>query len=93
MTGEHDVRLAFHLSEICSVVAVEGTTVVVDADGRRIRFALDAALGVAVLRGSLSPRAGWISRGYHHRAPICTIAGTARLRGPQRLLTRISFGD
>lgn len=93
MTGEHDVRVAFHLSEICSVIAVEGTSVVVDADGRRIRFALDAALQVAVLRGSLNPRAGWISRGYHHRAPICTIAGTARLRGPQRLRTRISFGD
>lgn len=93
MQGEHEVRVAFHLSEICSVVHVDGTEVLIDADGRRLRLTLDAKLRVEVLRGSMEPRAGWISRGYHHRAPVCTIAGAARLRGPQQLRTRISFGD
>jgi hypothetical protein len=93
MAGEHDVRIAFHLSESCSVVRLDGTTVLIEADGRSISFALDGQLRVEVLRGSMSPRAGWISRGYHHRAPIGTIAGSARLRGRQQLRTRISFGD
>ena len=93
MNGEHEVRVAFHLSELCSVQGVNGTTVLVDAAGRRITLALDPQLRVEVWRGSMTPRAGWISRGYHHREAVSTIVGSARLRGRQRLATRLSYGD
>jgi uncharacterized heparinase superfamily protein len=93
MQEEHDVRLALHLSEICSLVRAEGAELLVEADGRRLTFSFDPRLRVEALHGSMCPRAGWISRGYHHRAPVLTLIGSARLRGPQRLRTRISFGD
>ena len=92
MRGEHDVSLYFHLSEAWSLERHDGRTVFVAAGARRIAFELDDRLTVHVLHGSLSPRGGWLSRGYHQRTAICTIAGTARFCGTSTLTTRIAFG-
>lgn len=93
MRVDHDVRVSFHLSEACTVARVDGNVVLVAVDGRLIRFDVDPLLRVDVLRGSMAPRAGWISRGYHHREPIFTIVGSARLAGRRAVTTRIALGD
>jgi hypothetical protein len=92
MRGEHDVSLYFHLSEAWSLERHDARTVVVAAGARRVAFELDDRLTVHVLHGSLSPRGGWLSRGYHQRTAICTIVGAARCRGTSTLTTRIAFG-
>jgi len=93
MRVDHDVRVSFHLSEACTVARVDGNVVLVAVDGRLIRFDVDPLLRVDVLRGSMAPRAGWISRGYHRREPIFTIVGSARLAGRRAVTTRIALGD
>ena len=55
------------------------------------RLTLDDALDVEVLRGSQCPIGGWVSRGYHRRAPATTLVGRTRSRGPRTLVCSLAL--
>ena len=93
MEGEHEVALYFQLAEVCEVVGIDGHTVTAATGGDDlVVFTFDRRLRVVVLHGSTAPLGGWISRGYHRRAPVSTISASARLTGNQTLVTTIRLG-
>jgi hypothetical protein len=84
------VEFAFHCSERCRVDAVDGGYVL-EQEGILVRITLPEAPQSRhlVYRGSLSPLAGWISRGLDQREAAPTIVWQARLAGRTQLRTEI----
>jgi hypothetical protein len=91
MQGEHSVSVYFHLAESCRIARHEGQRFVVDiGDNREVILDFDAGLSIAVMQGSESPIAGWVSRCYHGRAAATTLKGTAVCKGTRQFVCRIT---
>jgi len=86
MAAEHEIELFFHCAEDC---AVEETAdgYALSRDGIRVEMKLPAGGTSEVLRGSLAPMAGWVSRGFDRREPAATIVWRAKLAGSTLLRT------
>jgi hypothetical protein len=86
MAAEHEIELFVHCAEDC---AVEETAdgYALSRDGIRVEMKLPAGGTSEVLRGSLAPMAGWVSRGFDRREPAATIVWRARLAGSTLLRT------
>jgi hypothetical protein len=93
MDGRHDVELFLHCHEDCEV-SVDSNLVTLVRGARRIEILLPeiVAADVRVLRGSLDPIGGWVSRAFDRKQPSATIAWRARLAGRAVLHTRIECG-
>jgi hypothetical protein len=87
---EHVVEVFFHCHEDCEVRPFEGG-VELARGGRKIRLQWPTgAPGEAqVLRGSLAPVAGWVSRRFDRRSPCATLAWRTTIRGRTTLRTFI----
>ncbi len=90
MEGEHDVELFLHCHEDCVVESL-GDGVRVRNDVRSIRIHWPRLRGARseILRGSLDPIGGWISRAYDRRQPTTTLVWRARIAGSCVLDTAI----
>jgi len=93
MQGSHEVELFLHCHEDCEV-EVDSNLVTLARGARRIEILLpeiDAA-ELRVLRGSLDPLGGWVSRAFDRKQPAATLAWRARLVGRTILHARIECG-
>jgi hypothetical protein len=79
--GEHDVALYFHLAEDAEVRSVGENRFEIAVGPGTVTLELDPRLSVDALRGSEDPIAGWVSRGYHHKAPSTTLVGRCESSG------------
>jgi hypothetical protein len=88
--GEHAVEVFFHCHEDCEVRPFEGG-VELARGGRkvRLRWPTGAAGEAQVLRGSLVPIAGWVSRRFDRKSPCATLVWRTRTRGRATLRTFI----
>jgi hypothetical protein len=91
-SGAHDVALYFHLAEACVPRRQGGSAYEIRVGGRRLRLALDPSLETQALSGSVDPIAGWVSRGYHRKAPATTLVARARCAGNASFECRLEFG-
>jgi hypothetical protein len=91
--GSHEIAMYFHLGEdaVLSVerpnryrIAVGGGAVILDIDGR---------LSVEILAGSEQPIGGWISRGYHRKAPSTTLVARGQCAGQNSYVSQIEVGQ
>jgi hypothetical protein len=90
MAEEHEVELFFHCAEDCRVDAVaEGY--LIERDGTVLRLVLPPNGSTELHRGSLSPVAGWVSRGFDRRQPTSTIVWRTKLAAPALLRTTIQI--
>jgi hypothetical protein len=87
--GSHRVTLAFHLAEHNRVTEEESGRFRIRAGDGQLVLSLDPRLSARVLVGNEEPIAGWVSRGYHRRAPAPTILATAEIQGDVELVSRI----
>jgi hypothetical protein len=78
--GVHDVMLCFHLSERCGAFQ-DGQNVRIEFGGGRAVLRLDERLAIRMVRGAGAQEGGWVSSGYHRRAPTWTILATGRFTG------------
>jgi hypothetical protein len=90
MKGEHEVELFFHVDERCEVTPVVGGFALA-RDGHRSTLRLPEHPGseAQVLRGSMAPIAGWVSRRFDEKVAAPTVRWRARLKGPAVLRTVI----
>jgi len=89
MDGAHTVELFFHAHE-GSAVELDRNGATVTRGARRLRIELPDVAGEArVLRGSIDPIGGWVSRAFDRKVASPTIVWTARLTGRSVLRTRI----
>ena len=88
MAAEHEIELFFHCAEQC---ALEETAdgYALTRDGIRVELKLPEGGTSEVLRGSLAPMAGWVSRSFDRREPAATIVWRAKLARSTLLRTRI----
>jgi hypothetical protein len=90
MAEDHEVELFFHCHEASRLEPVENGFVV-HRDDASIRLALPQAAEACTLVycGSLTPMAGWVSRGFDRREPAPSIVWATRLTGGAVLRTEI----
>ena len=88
--GAHRVETFFHCHEACAVEAVPGGFAL-RRDGATVTLLFPGA-GVSdtrVLRGSVDPIGGWVSRRFDDKAPTATIVRRAATAGDAALRTLI----
>lgn len=92
-TGEHEVAILFHFAEDCAVTPLSAGRWRACTGAVAVVLETDPALDATLLRGSLSPRAGWVSRAYHRKSPSATVVARARSRGEARFSCRLLLGE
>ncbi|HET7695342.1 MAG TPA: alginate lyase family protein [Vicinamibacterales bacterium] len=90
MRQPHQIAMYFHFSEHCEVRAADGVIEAVTGRGS-VRLEPDARLAISLMRGSTAPISGWVSDGYHRKAPATTVRLTGTLPATT-LSTRITVG-
>jgi hypothetical protein len=82
--GAHNIRILFHVTEDCPVHAEGVSRVRIEAGPSVLILDVDSSLSVTLAHGSENPIAGWVSRGYHRKAPSVTIIASGRTGGNTR---------
>ncbi len=90
--GKHEVALHLHLAEHCRLDPRGPNSFHVDTGAGAVRIEMDERLTVEVLEGSENPIGGWVSRGYHCKAPAVTLVGRCTVEIPTSLVCRIEVG-
>jgi hypothetical protein len=90
----HRVSLHFQFSEYCALERLDQSRyrVVIEGLDRTLTFSLPDALEASLYCGSESPKAGWVSRGYHRKTPAPQLVLRGEVSGTTRFRTRISVG-
>jgi hypothetical protein len=90
-TGAHVVERFWHFAEHCEVRQIDSRTVT--ATGRSATLTLRCAedCGIEVLRGSRTPRAGWISRRFGSMQPTTSVVVTNSVASSVNLGTRLEW--
>jgi hypothetical protein len=89
--GRHGVELYLHLAEDCRARQVSVNRFEVAVGPGSVTVELDPRLSVRVLTGSEDPIGGWVSRGYHRKAPGTTLIGRCTADGAAALVSRIAI--
>jgi hypothetical protein len=88
--GKHEIELFFHCAEDCSVEIVPGGFAITRGS-KTVSLRLPNVGGpeVQVLRGSVDPIGGWVSRRFDEKQPAPTIVWRSRIAGPTALRSLI----
>lgn len=89
--GEHRAALWFHLAEDCRVTGVEGQVVRFAWAGGAGTLTAPQGTEIQTYFGSEAPIAGWVSRGYHRKAPVQAICVSGVTRGDTTWTSRIEL--
>jgi len=96
VSGNHDVRLAFHLGpEVEAQLDASGAVLRWPAAGvpGAARLTLPAGLRWSLHRGSTDPILGWYSSGLGRRVPTVTLLGSGHTAPGEPLATRLDFTE
>lgn len=91
--GKHRAAIHFHFAEDCQLVHCDGARFDFRVGPTRVICLLDPALSWESQHGSLDPIAGWVSRGYHSKAPATTLTGRTTFRNQASFVCRIRIED
>jgi hypothetical protein len=90
--AHHRVEIFFHLAEHCTATVVSADQVGISLPGGELTLAVDPRLELTLLAGSESPKGGWVSRGYHRKAPASLIIAAGTCSGNAVFRSTISIG-
>lgn len=90
--GEHEVALHFQLGEDCVASADGAAARMLCPKGVRVGLRLDPRLTMEERRGSEHPISGWVSRGYHRKAPATMLVARGRFTGSCTLVSTVEMG-
>lgn len=90
--GSHAITIYFHLAENCSSRVLQKNQLEISVAGHHVMLELDPRLQVETLSGSDAPIAGWVSRGYHRKAPATTIVARAACNGNSTFVSHVQIG-
>ncbi|MHC4294776.1 MAG: heparinase II/III family protein, partial [Planctomycetota bacterium] len=91
--GKHEVAVCFHFSEQCYLEKIADGVFGADFGAGVATILMDARLAMSVLQGSEEPIGGWVSRGYHLKAPGTTLVGRCNLEGNITLISEIHIAQ
>jgi hypothetical protein len=87
--GSHTCEIYWHFSEDCLVTPHGDGTFRVQTGDRLMTMTVDPRFETSLLRGSESPIAGWVSRGYHRKGAATTLVGRVRTQGSTTWTTQL----
>jgi hypothetical protein len=89
----HRVELFWHLAENCLAERAGAHSLLVTGRSRSIRLRLPDLPGSdwRLLRGSLDPIAGWVSRRFDEKVPTTTVLWCCSIHGPAEFMTEIAY--
>lgn len=87
----HTIERFWHFSEQCRV-ALDGTTIVAENDGVRIRLVPGEAVEARLYCADEAPIGGWVSRGFDVKVPGWTVVWRCRVAGRGRVGGEIRMG-
>jgi hypothetical protein len=90
-TAEHRIELYFHFAETCAVRALAEREISVGCGGNGVTLTVDDGLTLTATPASELANGGWVSRGYHRKAPAPVAVATAVVRGPSSFTTTVRF--
>ncbi|NLD69596.1 MAG: heparinase [Limnobacter sp.] len=89
--GRHAVQICWHFCESCQLEQADGI-VVVRAGQVELRLSMaPAAMPPRILRGSVEPLAGWISRAFDVKVPCPTVVWDCSVTGTTRFVTIVEL--
>ena len=90
---QHTVSIFFHLAEDCAVTKIPSNRLEIALPSGDIMLQLDPSLEVSLLKGSESPKGGWVSRGYHCKAPSTTVVASGLYKGKKSFKSVVKIGN
>ena len=88
----HRVERFWHFAEAFAVTVDGPGRVVAESDRCTVEIRAEADHEISIHRGSLEPRAGWISRRFGALAPTTTVVFSGHVDGSKTMNTAISWG-
>jgi len=88
-SGRRLVDVFFHLAEHCQPARTGENHFTIELPGGSVSLQIDKKLNVSALRGSEEPIGGWVSRGYHQKAPTTTLRGQGSFTGKVSLVYNV----
>lgn len=89
--GAHQVAIYFHLGKACVLSELGHHRYAIGARNGQVVLEVDPRLSVSLLNGSEAPLGGWVSDGYHRKAPSTTLVGRGTCRGDTALVCRVEI--
>ena len=89
--GRHNYAFHLHFAEECRVKPMGPHEFAIELPEGRLRLHVDSKFKIEILRGSVNPIGGWVSRGYHRKAEAVTLIGRCEAEGDVHLTTRIEI--
>lgn len=89
--SRHRIGLCFHLAERLQLQPAGPGRFRIETDAFTLALNLDERCHPEVLQGSTDPIGGWVSRGYHRKAPSCSLIAHCEIDGPTTLTTRLEI--
>lgn len=89
--GVHRAAACFHVSERADVERSGDHAFDIAVAGGRVRLTIDPQAHVTVLHGAEAPIAGWVSRGYHVKAPSWMIVAEVTTQGSTTITTELQI--
>jgi hypothetical protein len=87
--GTHEITVYFHLSEDAIVSTAQPNEYRIDVTGGTVALEIDGRLIVETLTGNEESIGGWVSRGYHRKAPSTTLMARGRCEGASSFVSRV----
>ena len=89
----HEIAVYFQVAENCRVARGPNNEFTIHVGPGAVRLILDGRLTVQTLSGSADPIGGWVSRGYHQKAPSATLVGRCRTQGMATFISQLRLGS
>jgi hypothetical protein len=85
----HVVECRFHFAETCDVAIVAAHEVRIVSPSSSLRMTMDPRMTLTLVAGVEGPDGGWVSRGYHRKAPAAMVIAKGVLDGAGTMDTSI----
>jgi hypothetical protein len=94
--GQHDVVIYFHFSEDCDNIQINEGVCTLSLGGNTIAMQLPEKVKAELIKGKSSenkqtPSLGWLSRGYHQKVAITTLALSTHISEDRTFETSITW--
>ncbi len=94
--GQHDAVIYFHFSEDCQNIEIKEGICTLSLGDSLVVIKLPEKMQAVLIKGEVSddqqtPSLGWLSRGYHQKVPITTLALSAHISEDKEFITAITW--
>ncbi len=91
--ANHHLAICFHLAEHCRASADSAGTFRISLPEGELTLTVDLRLNATLVEGNEPFKGGWVSRGYHRKAPTLTLVAEGECRGHETFRSVIAMGS